>query len=83
MHYFDMAIQMVLIPKLHHTQQTLKLFLVGMGDHMPPEVRTTFKYLLTLRESARKLRMVLLVLFPHMAVQVGSLVKSLFTLLAL
>lgn len=55
MNNLNMSFQMMLIPKLHNTIQTLELLLMSMRDHVPLQMRTPFEFTITILVSTNKL----------------------------
>lgn len=74
MHQPDVPVQVVLVPELHDAAQALELLLVGVRDHVTPQVRPPLEHLGATLECAPELPQ-LLVHLPDVAVHVRLLVE--------
>ena len=76
MYCFYMSIKVVLVSKSHYTNSAFETFLMGMGDHMPSEMRIPFEGFTTIRLSTDK-RSFVLVFFTDMSDEMRIFVEGL------
>ena len=74
-----MSIKVVLVSESHYTKSAFETFLMGMGDHVPSEMRIPFEGFPTIRLSTDK-RSFVLVFFTDMSDEMSIFVEGLTAL---